>query len=263
MFEFTNSKHPRPKPDHSRHYSSKFEGLPFHIIPSLRSKSRTSASLKPVASGSILARSTTQPDNKTDAGAIAGGVVGSLILFAIFVSLLIHCIRRKGPASQPRQHRKDTDSSTKDLISEPAPLDTEVGENTPKAAPNHSSSPGKNNSIVSPLFQIALESWETMDHLIIHVHVEAPLSDTPAPHYTAFELSPPPSPKITNRSTQTDAVAQNAATPCNSPLGTYPFQRRGIGFTESGQSVSPRLTVAKISARLEEAEQAQNEIIED
>lgn len=97
-----------------------------------------------------------------------------------------------------------------------------------------------------------------MDNLITHLKTEALLTDTSVPQYTAFDMSPPSSPPNANNSTQTDAVARNAATPYNSPLNMDLSQRRGISFSESGHSVSPRLTVARISARLEEREQAQN-----
>lgn len=100
-----------------------------------------------------------------------------------------------------------------------------------------------------------------MDNLIAHFKIELPFSDAPTSQYSVFGISPPPSPTNSNRSTQTDAVARKVVTPCNSPLSTDAVKRRGIGFTESGRPISPRVTVARISERLEEAEaaeQAQN-----
>lgn len=57
-------------------------------------------------------------------------------------------------------------------------------------------------------------------------------------------------------------MAPNAVTPYNSPLGTYPVHRRGIGFTDSGRSISPRMTVATISERLEQAEKASKALVD-
>lgn len=208
--------------------SSKFHSPSAHAIASSASESRTSASFQPLARRAMLARSTIQPRQKVDPRAIAGGVIGALLLTVLFVGLFVYYIRRRNTASQSKQKRSNTDASTKVLVSAPAPLEDGASEGAPVAITNHTSSP------------------------------EAPLTDTSVPQYTVFDMSPPSSPPNANSSTQTDAVARNAATPYNSPLDLDLSQRRGIGFSESGHSVSPRLTVARITARLEEREYAQN-----
>lgn len=101
-----------------------------------------------------------------------------------------------------------------------------------------------------------------IDNVITHLKDYRPLNNTSTLQYTVFGLSPPPSPAPNGgASTPADAVAANVATPYNTPHDVNPIKRRGMGYTESGRSISPRRTVAKISARLEEAEQAQNAVI--
>ena len=121
--------------------SSNRPRLPFRgIIRSL-------ASSTAVASKSILARSTTQPTRTASPGSIAGGIVGALLLFVLFVGLIVFYVRRKGPTSRSTQHHNSADSSTNDLVSASAPLNTEASESAAKAVTSHTSSPGINNSI--------------------------------------------------------------------------------------------------------------------
>lgn len=138
-----------PQDYRSKHVHSKIHSS-CHAIAGSFSEPWTSSSSKPMVSRSVSARSTTQPTRKTGAGAIAGGVVGALLLFVIFVGLLVVCIRRKGPASHSKQGHGDTNSSTNDLVSTPAPLDTEAGESNPKAGTSYTSFPGTNNLILFP-----------------------------------------------------------------------------------------------------------------
>lgn len=129
MFSFSNSQ---PGP-------SNRPRLPFHgVIRSL-------ASSTAVSSKSILASSTTQPTHKPGPGSIAGGIVGALVLFVLFVGLIVFYIRRKGPASHSTQHHNNADSSTNNLVSASTPLDTEASESAAKAVTSHASSPGINN----------------------------------------------------------------------------------------------------------------------
>ena len=97
----------------------------------------------------------------------------------------------------------------------------------------------------------------------MRLEIERPRGERSTPQYTPFGLSPPPSPTNVNRSTQTDAISPKPATPNNTPQVTTSLQRRGINFTDSGRSVSPSMTVARITARLEERERAQNALVED
>ena len=104
-----------------------------------------------------------------------------------------------------------------------------------------------------------------MVKLIAHFKTELPFSDAPISQYSAFEIPPPSSPTSSSLSTQTDAAPRKVATPCNSPLSADAVKRRGIGFTESGRPISPRVTIERISDRISErleqaeaAEQARN-----
>lgn len=122
--------------------SSKFHSPSAHAIASSISESRTPASFQPLATRAMFARSTIQPRQKVEPRAIAGGVIGALLLTVFFVGLLVHYIRRRNTASQSKQKRSNTDASTNGLVSTPAALGDEAGEGAPDAVTNHTSSPG-------------------------------------------------------------------------------------------------------------------------
>ncbi|MCJ1468106.1 hypothetical protein MMC07_006734 [Pseudocyphellaria aurata] len=179
-----------------------------------------------------------------------------LVLFVLLIGLLLFCIRKgKGGPEKPRRGRSSTaDSSTKILdSSDTSPPNSEA---VPKAV---TTPPGIHPTLYSKS-KVGIMEGET-DNVITHLKDYQPLSNASTLQYTVFGFSPPASSTPNSSpSTQSDAAAApSRATPCNTPQhDVNPIKRRGIGYTESGRSISPRRTVETISARLEEAEHAQN-----